>query len=226
MVLILLLTGKLNKMKKTVQIVTVPLQVRTNFGLFKDVEDNEIIFSETSIKDNPYFLPLQLLVLSDDEIQSGDWCTLLDSFGNVVLGNPQQYNPDLGHTLNDGLRKTIAAYPSLTGILPLSKETIQKWIDNGIPKECSVTVKKTIEKSIVNEWDKLNSPYTDSQGNLILEIEETVKGPTIPTDVEIEEKAKIDVDKTWAIYEGRPNYKSMLRTFKNGYKQALKDYLK
>lgn len=119
---------------KKLQIVTVVLQVRTNFGLFKDVEDDEIIFSETSIEDNPYFLPLQLLVLSDDEIQPGDRCIskyfeqvyFIDDIITATFANLTECS------------KIIASYPNIQGTLPLSKETIQEWIDNGTPKECSV----------------------------------------------------------------------------------------
>lgn len=121
-------------MKKPVQIVTVPLNTRSNFGLFKDVEDDEIIFSETSIKDNPYFLPQQLLVFSDDEIQAGDY----------VINNLDNLHGISTRTLNEGEKrdkeysKVIASYPNIQGTFTLCKDTIQEWIDSGAPKECSI----------------------------------------------------------------------------------------
>lgn len=193
-------------MKKTVQIVTVPIN---KVGWDKnDLLKLRMLGFTLAILDSKNgmdeFEAQQLLVFSDDEIQPGDWCTLLDSFGNVVLGNPQQYNPDLGHTLNDGLRKTIAAYPSLTGILPLSKETIQEWIDNVTPRECSVEMGtfytgfyigkcKNCSKEFTGDkrWYHCKecsekSMITDSQGNLILEFDKKpIPFPTVSSDMTV-----------------------------------------
>lgn len=50
--------------------------------------------------------PQHLYIISDQEIKEGDWCIMLDSFGNV-FSNAQQW---LGKgVLNDGLRKIISS---------------------------------------------------------------------------------------------------------------------
>lgn len=48
-----------------------------------------------------------LYILSDEEIKEGDWCIMLDSFGNV-FSQPQQYNDSKTQHLNKGLRKIIS----------------------------------------------------------------------------------------------------------------------
>ena len=53
--------------------------------------------------------PYHLHIISDEKIQNGDWCILLDSFGNVFLGEPQQYLATKDQVLNNGLRKVIAS---------------------------------------------------------------------------------------------------------------------
>lgn len=232
-------------MKKTVQIVTIFLNQLSKLAINDRTGKYELAKNGTLFDNDTDYTPQQLLVLSDDEIQHGDFIYRKNELDIA--------NDEWNNEIHSEWKKIIASYPilsnELTNTLPLSKEIIQEWIDNGTSGEGNVTVKQTTLKSITNEWAKFNSPYTDSQGYLILEFNKQAipfstitsnmtvtlgKGikkelhvvKQLPTDEEIEEKAKIDVDKTWAIYEGRPNYKSMLRTFKNGYKQALKDYLK
>ena len=94
-------------MKKTVQIVTIPLGESSKLAK-KDTSDKyELAEGETVFVNGIGYTPQQLLVLSDDEIQKGDWCTMLDSFGNVMLGLPQQYNPSYGDV---GYFKPITEY--------------------------------------------------------------------------------------------------------------------
>ncbi len=52
-----------------------------------------------------------LYILSDEEIKEGDWCIMLDSFGNV-FSNPRQYTNPETQFLNKGLRKIIATTDS------------------------------------------------------------------------------------------------------------------
>jgi hypothetical protein len=228
-------------MKKNIQIVTVPTGKQGwNKGDIVVIHGKAMI----SDSDTPDWHNLatkwsakQLLVLSDDEIQEGDLCTMLDSFGNVMLGLPQKYNPLLGHTLNKGLRKTIGSYPQIEGTLPISKKTIQAWIDAGTPGEGMVDIKKNIINSIDDEWSKLNTPVTDTQGNLLIEFEPYIypgctegcgeccppkpkqENPSIPTQEGIEEKAKSFASdfKNGHHYEGR------FEGYQAGYQQALKD---
>lgn len=54
--------------------------------------------------------PLHIHIISEDEIEDGDWCLMVDDFGNQFLGSePQQFLKDKGHTLNKGLRKVVAS---------------------------------------------------------------------------------------------------------------------
>ena len=228
-------------MKKTVQIVTVFLNEVSKIATNDRTGEYELAKNETVFDNDTEYTPQQLLVLSDDVIQEGDWCTLLDSFGNVVMGNPAQYFPNLGHTLNKGLRKTIASYPNISGTLPLSKETIQQWIDNDTLGEGSVDM---VEKEIDQYRDcevsfgyTITKPNTDSQGNLILEFDKTFSiperksaitvAPIVPTNKEIAQIAEMFVDET----EMQSTFCSKTTDeiadynyyFVSGYKQALKD---
>jgi hypothetical protein len=60
---------------------------------------------------NDYWQPRELYILSDDEIEKGDWCIMLDSFGNI-FSNPQQYTDPKTQHLNKGLKKIIATTDS------------------------------------------------------------------------------------------------------------------
>ena len=74
------------------------------------------------------YTPQQLLVLSDDVIT-----------GDIVYGGEDKdekyihkcsFNCKLSNC-----KKIVAAYPHIEGTLPISKETIQAWIDAGTPGE-------------------------------------------------------------------------------------------
>jgi hypothetical protein len=240
-------------MNKKVKIVLIPSDKRTNFGLFKDIKNGEIFFTETSIKDNPYFAPQQLLVVSDDEIQINDmyYTTGSKTLEYSVFKCDTERLVKISNELN--VKKIIASYPNLHGTLPISKETIQEWINLGTPEEGSVEIKKTIKHSITDKWGKLNKFVVDNQDNLILKFDKEeekdyfdddiydaiidfrknhpektiiVESP-IPTDEDIEEKAIVLIKSL----EGENNFKDLtafelslcLTYFKEGYKQALKD---
>lgn len=258
-------------MKKTVQIVTIPLD-KQGFATgdickcIKPLLDGDSI-GETTIathtaedEHNPYWQAQQLLVLSDDEIQEGDSFLekdITEGFDRAIISKSGGCIPRCW------VKKIIASYPQIEGTLPISKETVQAWIDTGTPEEGSVDMLywckngdslAGCEKQTHCNCSDNTEADIDSKGNLLLEfdkksdtpyIDSLIDGsafknsimnndgtftwtvpavkPAIPTDEEIEKKAKICVDETWAIYQARPNYKSILRTFKNGYKQALKD---
>lgn len=205
-------------MKKTVQIVTVPLNTDSQFEA------------------------QQLLVLSDDKIQPGDFIYRKNELDVA--------NDEWDNEIHSEWKKVIASYPilsnELTDTLPLSKETIQQWIDNGTPKECSVEMGtfytgfyigkcKNCSKEFTGDkrWYHCKecsekSMITDSQGNLILEFtEKTVKASTIPTDEEIEEKAENYINNNTPnrtpSESDNWNEADCHFAFLNGYKQALKD---
>ena len=59
-----------------------------------------------------------LYIISDDDIEEGDWCLFFwDGMRDGELGQvgsePQQYFPENGHTLNRNLRKIIATTDKL-----------------------------------------------------------------------------------------------------------------
>ncbi len=161
-------------MKKTVQIVTLPLNKEgwnkgdivefiTN-SLKRDVVIAKVdCFDEFSISISPNYKNLQLLVLSDDEIQEGD-CWINTNSGHI--DNEWELN------MHPMYKKIIASYPQLEGTLPISKETVQNWIDASTPEEGSVTIDKEFD-----DWYELMElksypnwkPVVDTKGNLLLE---------------------------------------------------------
>jgi len=204
-------------MKKTVQIVTILLDKE---GWSKgDLVDNGSLGYSLAPYDNKDGIDdwqaQQLLVLSDDEIKEGDWF----------------YKPDMKmvfiaeYTPYKGCKKIIASYPHIQGTLPISKETVQAWIDAGTPEEGA------IHEEIYMTSKNLS---VDSQGNLLLEFAQPFKStmpiytvPSIPTDEEIREKAlsalkkerEVDDGEQLSAFEGR----CLTTGFYQGYKQALKD---
>lgn len=237
-------------MKKTVQIVTMPLNKEGwNEGdLLKDDSGNFKLVNHSRFTNVEDWQAQQLLVLSDDEIQKGDWCTMLDSFGNVMLGLPQQYNPSLGHVLNKGLKKTIASYPQLEGTLPISKETVQAWIDAGIPGECSVNLIDDTKFDLKTGWSDVGKTKEEISflGNLLLEFDKKYKSTgndlgdlaeraidkiianattksSIPTDEEISNIASEYAIEKCRIMQQMRCLTARKTAYIDGYKQALKD---
>jgi hypothetical protein len=148
-------------MKKTVQIVTIPLDKE---GWSKGDIINDGKFTSIGIYSSEGFgnwQPQQLLVLSDDEVELGDigkivkypfgigktiehggnhgieveciTCTLVDNIYNVVAGTKGRFS-------SEDVYEILASYPQIPGTLPISKETVQIWIDSGTPEEGSVEV--------------------------------------------------------------------------------------
>lgn len=164
-------------MKKTVQIVTIPLNKEGwgNNALLKRQPpqiDQYIIADKGS---NPVTESIwqaqQLLVLSDDEIQEGDICHDYCDAGQPpykhLIGKCLSVDKTNGwiefKDYKTGLgwcKKIIASYPHIEGTLPISKETVQAWIDDGTPLE--VTLKEALRGSMC----------LDPQGNLLLEFGE------------------------------------------------------
>jgi gas vesicle protein len=132
-------------MKKTVQIVTIPLNKE---GWSK----GDLLFTGTTYKVCPVnkfrahdWKAQQLLVLSDDEIKRsgnlpkvGDYCyRWFDKSINEHTGQLVKYKIGLEKD-SIFLNKIIASYPQIEGTLSISKETVEAWIDTGIPREGSV----------------------------------------------------------------------------------------
>ena len=117
----------------TVEIVVIPLDKQGwNRG---DLIDQKSLGFGLGLYDNKSGIDdwqaQQLLVLSDDEIKV----------------NNMAFNPDLNCVftriyadipVKKGCKKIIASYPHIEGTLPVSKKTIQTWIDAGCPNEGSV----------------------------------------------------------------------------------------
>lgn len=53
-------------------------------------------------------------------IEEGDWCLFFDSTGALFTDAPQQFNPDKGHVLNDGLRKIVGSTDESLEVMGLS----------------------------------------------------------------------------------------------------------
>jgi hypothetical protein len=157
-------------MKKTVQIVTIPLNkkgwskdellkhILKDNTQYSQVGDYKLINGGNSLNAKCW-QPQQLLVLSDDEVELGDigkivkypfgigktiehggnhgieveciTCTMFYNPNNVTAGTKGRFSPD-------DVYQIIASYPQIEGTLPISKETVQAWIDKGTPEEGSV----------------------------------------------------------------------------------------
>ena len=105
-------------------------------------------------------IPYQhLYFLSDEEIKEGDWCIMLDSFGNV-FSNPQQYNDPKTQHLNKGLRKIIATtddsidgfYRGYAYQLPQPSESFIEAFVESFNKGQQIT-EVMVECETVTDWD-------------------------------------------------------------------------
>ena len=197
-------------MKKTVQIVTIPLN-KEGWGKGDICShtltsiDKKYLIAANDNPDGENGRAQQLLVLSDDKIKESDRSQILDLDTNQVFCN-------IANTISSThvrISKLIASYPQIEGTLPISKETVQAWIDSGTPEEGSVGFITNTK----NHTEKYSVYFPDPQGNLLLEfgekdslknimstgykwetIEEFADSfkpskASIPTDEEIEEKA-------------------------------------
>ena len=226
-------------MKKTVKIVTIPLNKSGKLAK-KDTSDKyELAEGETVFVNGFGYTPQQLLVLSDDEIQGGDM-----NFNETLMEEAVHKCIVVNNCKDLGCKKIIASYPHIEGTLPISKETVQAWIDAGTPGKGSVDFELVrpcdLRDDQPEKEDKILTYFRiGSQGNLLLEFEPQVQyfnrvvfdKPSIPTDEEIREKGKEFVEKyqkdmnaatndKWSMYGSRMD---VLASFYQGYKQALKD---
>jgi len=227
-------------MKKTVTIVTIPLgkesipknsivKCVSEFSNVIKVGDIFIVDCSIDKQDDEYksLEAQQLLVLSDDEILEGDFCTLLDGFGNVILGNPQKYNPDEGHVLNKGLKKTIAAYPTIDGVLPISRETIQEWIDSGTPKEGVVEFELVrpcdLRDDQPEKEDKLFTSFKiNPKGNVLLEFSEPIK-PEKKADILIQSSKGESIEEVAEEYgHSKSYYPDVIKEYYDAFKAGAK----
>jgi hypothetical protein len=157
-------------MKQTVQIVTIPTKELTNLFISVDTKETKLV-TTTKKYEGDKLIPQQLLVLSDDGIQENN--SFLDSFGKIDTFNSGEFKP------NKACKKIIASYPRIEGTLPISKETIQAWIDAGTPEEGFVEL---VEKDVAQYQDTdgcsfgytLTELETDSYSNLLLEFSKEI----------------------------------------------------
>jgi hypothetical protein len=172
-------------MKKTVQIITVPLFKK---GWSKGDIINDGKFTSIGIYSSEGFgnwQAQQLLVLSADEIQEGD-CAYYDT-GNIqpcnsaLWGKKDAARCELDRKAYGDCKKIIASYPQIEGTLSISKETIQEWINAGTPGEGTVdTANICLQTGISCGYpcngdcdEKAYKEYVyDPQGNLLLEFSE------------------------------------------------------
>jgi hypothetical protein len=242
-------------MKKTVQIVTIPLSSREGFHqkgdlikLINLIKNNDKYklgdlritpVKWDAVEPNDTWQAQQLLVLSDDEIKESDRSQILDLDINQVFCN-------IANTISSThvrISKLIASYPQIEGTLPISKETVQAWIDSGTPGGGVIFYD--------NEPDNL---LFDPQGNLLLEFGKKYKStgndlgdlaeraidkiianattkPSIPTDEEILKKSLEHSNNLYNsddkckdnILSEHQLWENSLRDYEAGYKQALKD---
>jgi hypothetical protein len=146
-------------MKKTVQIVTIPLNkkgwskgdllTRTPGQIYQYMLAKE---ESTPINDT-IWQAKQLLVLSDDEIREGDNVLV----NKNTIQTAEKYGSVIGYTTADGVAfkyfnpredrpkkdfKIISSYPHIPGTLKVSIKTIIEWINNNAPEEANVEIVK------------------------------------------------------------------------------------
>ena len=154
-------------MKKTVQIVTIPLDKTDAHCLWKSVHDiYEIGIGKFPLKQQ------QLLVLSDYEIEIQEGDIVYGGEGDTFIHKCQMLTTcRLVHC-----KKIIASYPQIEGTLPISKETVQAWIDSGTPGEGSVEMEQITLKSTGDTYPTRIGYrcMTNPKGDLLLEFGEEI----------------------------------------------------
>lgn len=104
-------------------------------------------------------------ILSDEKINVGDWCVMLDSMGNV-FSNPQQYTNSDTQFINDGHRKIVSTTdksimvpvlanpnhtdPVMTFLPEPSNEFINDYINSDV--EIKNVLFETKENKILLTW--------------------------------------------------------------------------
>jgi len=185
-------------MEKTVQIVTIPLD-KQGFAtgdickcikplLYGDSIGETTIATHTAEDEhNPYWQAQQLLVLSDDKIEMNDmyYASGSRTLEYSVFKADTERLVKIGNEL--GVKKIIASYPQIKGTLPISKETIQAWIDAGTPEEgvadsftCSKIPFITSKRYPEAEFRKY---ITDTGSNLLLTFSTAVTNEDISNAV-------------------------------------------
>jgi hypothetical protein len=249
-------------MKKTVQIVTIPLDKEgwSKDDLVKGPRGFCIIPYKQSL---PNWKAQQLLVLSDDEIQENDYvlysteadnrlsnstslpilCKTISIKENKDSPNGKVYigSTGLATIYVDKLSKIIAAYPHIEGTLPISKETVQNWIDSGTHEEgfyriygletdmLHIDPKGNLKLEFPGE--KLESTMTEAfikiatsaTGSAFVTPEfATIGKPSIPTQEEIELKSVIYRSNS-VLWGDGDSAMCLENGYVDGYRQALKD---
>jgi hypothetical protein len=170
-------------MKKTVQIVTIPLNkegwnkgdlIKLTSGYSFDGTNWCLAGRDKDSMVEGNWQAQQLLVLSDDEIQINNYVYWDNRCLHV--GGPTALSAYKGYASD--AKKVIASYPQLEGTLPISKETVQAWIDAGTPGEGSVDMLywckngdslSGCEKQAHCGCSDNTEADIDPQGNLLLE---------------------------------------------------------
>lgn len=136
-------------MKKTVQIVTIPLDKKgfsindlikkPAFDAAGEIERWKISYYGMS---TGIWKAHQLLVLSDDEIKINDtyYASGSKTLEYSVFKADTARLVKIGNEL--GVKKVIASYPQIEGTLAISKETVQAWIDSGTPGKGSLEMEE------------------------------------------------------------------------------------
>jgi hypothetical protein len=176
-------------MKKTVQIVTIPLGDKGGYKVddlikkpaFEEAGESEIFLIANHNNSQGIWQAQQLLVVSNDGItENCNW--YIDDKNqlrkNVVFD--KEY-----WEIRKTYKEVIASYPQLEGTLSISKETIEEWINADTPEEGNVEIDDTIYCSVVNSKVLYGDPIKlDPQGNLLLKFDKEI------TDQDISNAAK------------------------------------
>lgn len=127
-------------MRKTVQIVTIPydgesdlLQVTTDAMEYRGIMKGSIgLHSIPNVLDENY-QAMQLLVVSDDEIQDDDFIL----FNNMVwkVLDKKQWQLDTWETA----KKIVASYPHIDGTCSTFRQCVIDWAMANFPKEATIT---------------------------------------------------------------------------------------
>jgi hypothetical protein len=256
-------------MKKTVQIVITPLSSREGFHqkgdlikLINLIKNNDKYklgdltitpVKWDAVEPNVTWQSQQLLVLSDDEIKTN----------TIPVNNPLNGNGDLAYNsiykkvfkmVGDVTNfdfKVIASYPNIEGTLPISKETVQAWIDAGTPEEGIVKLVEghyipstydqpdnwvqfdvprpvTISSNILLEFNKKYKNRGNDLGDLAERaidkiIANATTKPSIPTYEKINDIASDYAVEKCRIMKNMKCLTARKTAYIDGYKQALKD---
>ena len=196
-------------MKKTVQIVAVPLNKQgynkkdlcKKVGMVWEGDSKPIGTYVIAVKDNvseevnEYWQAQQLLVLSSNN-------------------------------------EELASYPHIEGTLPISKETVQAWIDSGMPDSAEVKKKTGEQGNLILQFpskDQLLKEQQDAQSAMWSDaedkalIEEAFKPKQVPTDEEIDAKGREVYFRRTGVVFAEESRTDMVIGYREGYKQALKD---